>query len=668
MSLQTGAPNTQFNVFDASGSQATGILGLAAMIGPTERGVVGRPYLIQSDAEFTRKLGGYGDGSEEHAPIRAFRTQCMRALMPHIQGDSIPRKGAPLLVFPAGHYGDPTDASTLGDGCTKATVTIAQDAVEGTPVVLTIPYTLGNTGRTHAFYTLDAEGNQTAVGTPYLQLVGDTIGQLQAAVVTALGTPYSGIGGVSVSPSNNGTDTITLSIVPSAPVFEINGLGLKIEISGGVGANVQDEGYFAGAFPATELVANGQEFGRGYNQVGLRLTQPPNRFGQITLEVFLPGNSTPAETYALPLVYTEADIQRVNAASYLVELEYDAANAATGFPRTAPTIERLTGGDFEVQTLLSEEDYIGDQTAKTGLWAFSKDQRPYRVLAPAIASPAVDNALIEYAKAVRIQRAHIRTPLGVGGSGAIAYREGQTPYVRVDQDTIYGSLYTGGLSVIHPLTNAQEQIPELGDVVRNKGSRDQAFEFVGRAMGGWETGRCADALDVVVNFFGVSEGNEIDAAGIIPVVNHPTLGVVFWGNSSLYKTRTKLASDHICDLFIDLLRRIQPFYDKKIIAANDPANWKAIHNLVAPVLRQYDTAGAIEAFRDTTGTRRPAFIYVGDQEADTIADAKFNTPEELQNDQYHVQILLAPKGIMKYIIVDLVATSQSTNFSLLLPA
>lgn len=108
MSDLTGRAQVITNIRDESIIRNTGIKGVIALIGPTERGPHGDPQLVGSWLSYRRIFGGLLDDSN-------FPLYCRRAL----------EAGAKILVCRLGHYTDASDAGTLVG--VKATVTDGSD-------------------------------------------------------------------------------------------------------------------------------------------------------------------------------------------------------------------------------------------------------------------------------------------------------------------------------------------------------------------------------------------------------------------------------------------------------------------------------------------------------------------------------------------------------------
>jgi len=108
----TGRPRVEVDVNVLTPSKATQLVGVAAVIGETERGEIGKTYLIRNWQEFEKYLGGFPENWKDYFATD-FPVLCYRAL----------NQGSPLLVTRAEHYTDPTDNTT--GASTKGTVTLA---------------------------------------------------------------------------------------------------------------------------------------------------------------------------------------------------------------------------------------------------------------------------------------------------------------------------------------------------------------------------------------------------------------------------------------------------------------------------------------------------------------------------------------------------------------
>lgn len=111
----TGRARTETEVIDLSVLSNTGLMGINAVLGITERGPIGKSVLVGSWVEYVRIFGGYLSGS-------IFPLLCKRTL----------DRGGRLRIARAGQYTDPTDSTTL-EGVV-ATVSLAP-VVGGAAVV-----------------------------------------------------------------------------------------------------------------------------------------------------------------------------------------------------------------------------------------------------------------------------------------------------------------------------------------------------------------------------------------------------------------------------------------------------------------------------------------------------------------------------------------------------
>lgn len=652
MANQTGAASTDVDVIDAGNVLKEGTKGIACVIGPTERGVPGKVYEVGNFTEFEEKLGGFGDGSAEHRPIHDFVFECKRAL----DGK------APLRVSPLGHYTDPSDASTLGEGGLKATANVAAAAGFATA---TVEFVRGADGDKHVINLRNANGGLVFGFTGPAVVLADDLDAVGAAL-EALVNAQTGVTGVAAVYSTEDDVVGMLALTYDTGAFAHNGTLAEYQrTDGGATVHTTTTYTFAGGKPATLIVANGQAFGKGYNGVGIQVKESPSgNLDLVDLFIHPPvgGKGVVEEYRNLPRVYGENDIRGINFASYLAELVWSSANGLTGFPVTGDTIVRLAGGAFNVASLINDEDYIGDAEAATGKHAFDKVNDSVRITTLTRVSPDVDRDFDAYVAMRKDMRYLGRTPIGVNADLAIAYREGTGIYSHVPIDSFWSGLWTGGVKHKSPQTKQIEEFGGLGDILALKAQRDRT---VGEhfAAAGPQKGRILDALDVVYNFGTPARKpafDRIDERGINAIINDDTYGVMNFANSTLYKKSTTLANDNVADFMVHLIRTIRPLARFDQFIPNSPAMWKAMYQRIYPWLELWKDKGALVP----TGDNRPPYIYLGDQDADTRGQATFNKQADLDAQRYRARILVSIVTVAKYIAIEVVNTDSSTDISI----
>lgn len=329
------------------------------------------------------------------------------------------------------------------------------------------------------------------------------------------------------------------------------------------------------------------------------------------------------------------------------------AETSTGNLVATANAVLATGADGVEPTTI---DYIGDSAAENGIHAFDNDVDITKIAVPAKAIPEIDIALAAYADERGDIIALLRTPVGITGLVAVDYREGTGLYSHTPVNTWRAMMFTGGLKVTHPTTGANSNISELGDVTALFTKKDNAqgewFSFSGR-----DRGSIKNALGVVYNLGSSArraEADLVDARGINVVIQHPSFGIVSWGNSTLYKSNTLLKKAEVAELMIFISRSLRPLVEVELFNPNDVITWKNIFRRVSVFM---DYLKAERAIWD--------YEFQGDQDIDKIEDAVVNTPQGVDSGLYVFNLFVAPKVAMKYVGIRVAVTNSGVKFDTL---
>lgn len=311
----------------------------------------------------------------------------------------------------------------------------------------------------------------------------------------------------------------------------------------------------------------------------------------------------------------------------------------------------FTGGT-NTGTLIAA-DYVGDSTQNNGIEAFNTVMDIVRIACPDFSNPTVDTALVSYADRRKDLMAVIRTPIGLSGTGVVAYRNGTTPYSHQPFNSWRAILTTGGLKVINPLNSAQIQISEIADVLGCMARRDNDYaEWY--PFAGSKRGLVGNALGVVMNFGNAAlqtDADNLDVNGINPVIEHPSFGICAWGNSSLLRANTLLKHANVAELMLYLTRELKPLIESELFEPNDIQTWKTIYRKVTPLLDAVQAGRGIWRYR-----------YEGDQDIDDITQAQVNNPNDVDAGKYIFRLFIAPKVGMKYLGVKVILTNSGVDF------
>lgn len=329
--------------------------------------------------------------------------------------------------------------------------------------------------------------------------------------------------------------------------------------------------------------------------------------------------------------------------------KYVTLTAVTG-SIVAGTVTFTTGADGgSVVTV----DYSGSAIGQTGIHRFDGVSDINKIAVPDTAVPELDIALSAYADSRKDLIALVRTSVGVDGDAVVDYREGNGTYTHAAINSWRTIMVTGGLRVSHPTTGVPVEITAMGDVIGAMSVRDnKAYEWF--TFGGPKRGLIKNALGVAYNFGSPARQlafDNIDVHGVNAVIQHPTFGVVIWGNSTLYKNPSMLKHANVAELFIFIQRTLKPLIESEQFDPNDIETWKNIYKRVTPLL---DYVKAQRGIWD--------YLYQGDQDIDDISQAQVNEPQNVDAGMYQFNLFLSPKVGMKYVGVKVAVTNSGVDF------
>jgi len=374
---------------------------------------------------------------------------------------------------------------------------------------------------------------------------------------------------------------------------------------------------------------------------GLTVTTTTNALdsAKLDIKIALAGYASFTQTITgITAVLTADDIARFNASSYFVDI---IAAAATELDTdTSYTFSSGTAtGSF------ANSDFIGNASTGTGLYAFDQITDAWYIAVPEKAVNAIDLATVAYADARGDMRPILRTPVGLTKSGVLAYRNATGSYSGTAVNSWRAMMFTGGLKVQHPTTNATIDITEIADVIARISVKDN----VGNpwdAFSGSTNGKIPNTIGVVVNYGSPaleSDAAVIIASGVNPVINHPTFRTVIWGNRSMsLDTAKMLFYAHVGDIVMHLQRFIKPIAGAALFSPNDVETWKGLYNAIMPELENLISQRAIRKYE-----------YYGDQFVDKYEDVSVNNIADLDEGKYVAIIRIYPTSKLEYLDVKL---------------
>lgn len=384
----------------------------------------------------------------------------------------------------------------------------------------------------------------------------------------------------------------------------------------------------------TGLTINARYHGEGGNLITVALVSPKSgKSGVLDLELSISGYSTIVRAYRdFPTTPSASDVAKADEALEFVNLVYTTGTLAA---------ESLTlaAGDYDESSIVAA-DYAGDSGAGTGIHAAGNVMDASRIACPEIAEPTVDIAMVAFCAARQDMRAILRTPVSLGDTVVINYREGTGSYSHTPIDSWYASLWTGGL-ITKDENGTLITHSELADVLAAYALKDN-IEHPSRSVSALPWAMIKDALDVSYNYKNPSKASEFDNiynVGVNAVVNEPQTGICLYGNKTLYKTQSLLQKDNIAEFVVYFWRTIKPQIRLEQFQPDDPKMWLSLFMRIDKILREGVENRAI----------RPDYLYEGDQFVDDYQEVTYNTIEDINAGAYKFRIALKPISATEYI-------------------
>ncbi len=349
------------------------------------------------------------------------------------------------------------------------------------------------------------------------------------------------------------------------------------------------------------------------------------------------------QEFEVSTTLTADDIALVNSSAYYVDIV-----ASVGDTLAVANLTFSGGADTDT---IVDADYIGSDQTSTGLYAFNSVTESWYMAIPDQAKNALDVALVNYCDGRKDLRPILRTPVGLTKAAIVQYRTAVSPYAGTAINSWRALMFTGGLKINHPTTNAVITISEIADVIARISAKDNKGN-TWDAFSGAQWGKIPNAIGVAINFGSpalAADGKDLVDNGVNPVISHPTFKTVIWGNRSLYAdTRKVLKYAHVGDIIMHLQRYINPLAELRLFQPNIPATWRSLYNAIQPELDRLKALGAIAEWE-----------YNGDQYVDKIQEAQFNTLEDIDAGKYQAFIRLYVNSKMEYIDLSLDVSGTS---------
>tara|TARA_R110002020_G_scaffold54690_5_gene152278 strand:- start:4011 stop:5834 length:1824 start_codon:yes stop_codon:yes gene_type:complete len=603
------AANVSFNIINNAQIASQPLDGVFYVEGITERGPFGDPKeVITSWSQFVSIFGGLIDNSD-------FPLLCKRAL----------DAGALLRVNRIGHYTDISNKSTLdaviASTVTPSTITFDADFVTGN----TIDLTINSTAITQITFATDQATTLAALATEignstHVSSV-QTVGADRRLIVYPKANAALTIAGITVaggSSQANGTaatasasmiDTSLNSIFSIAPKYKgvaYNDLSVTISDA-----------------------SNGQA---GYFKIDISLDSILETHDNITIT----GQPTAGNSTYLDDIVNN---------SIVASVTYQDLSSLTGQVRPANGKYVYASGSDGTSPVSA--DYVGSSAGKTGFYAFDEYDEGFYLAAPEISASAVNIGGSSYAAGRKdlIFFAHLGNNLTT--SASLITDRSSTAI-----DSQYTAFYGGGIKVLHPTTQKEVTISEMGDIL---GLAAIVHTNLGqwRSFAGPNNGKVTGATGVANNFGSnglFDDLNKLANRQINMMILRDNV-IQLSGNFTGVLSESPESFNSVVSLLIYLKKLLKPVLNTFLEEPADIPTFKNIFYTVKPLL-------------DNLVTERALFEYKwdGDQDAGTLAGLQVNTAAEVQQGRYKVNFYIKPINSLQEIKINIILTNAGVSF------
>jgi len=402
-----------------------------------------------------------------------------------------------------------------------------------------------------------------------------------------------------------------------------------------------------------------ESVGDGYNGTVITIADAASgTAGLKDITIELPESDTTSTLTDVVTAPDAAQIEEINNRLFAIDAGVVLVSiSGAGFENGS---ESLAGGVQLIANIV-DTDYTGDVGGGTGWHVVDSVTDAFRAVQIGVEDPDVDEGLRAYIVQRGDMRYGIPTPLGLNASGMLAYRLGTAPYTHVAHDTFYGSLVGGDISITDADTGETFDIPGLVDytIIQSRKDTNQNPWISGAGPKRGRTPMPNNGVPYNLASGALqAEYDQIYPAGVNAMVYDAQFQTVYWGNKSLLRDVTQLSNkENVADLIVYIIRAFRPIIRTVLFDPNDPVSWKELFRRVRPQIQILERGRAIRPGEDEF------WFWQGDQNADTISDAEFNTEADLSNGIYRARFVFVPIVAMEFIAIEVVATdSNSVNF------
>ena len=582
----------------------------AGMVGVADRGPINEPVLVTSWEQFLSNFGSYIQEGYLAYAARAF----------------FDNGGSVLYVNRVVHLSDPTDRTSLT--ATKAAVTLRDRGIA-------------------------ASVETGTVGTDRIRWIAREVGAAgnDISVQMVIPGPSDSLAAHLQSHRNLtvevGTDSAAQSTTRVAQVLNIASTMPEVVVTG----YSEDGGIVQ---PTTRLNLAG---GRDIRDTLRVQAAKVGRWGDALAVRIEDGARDSDASFNLVVIYQGEDVEvfrdlsmdesalnhvelAVNGRSEFIAVED--LHTGPGLPEDRPQVGtfQLSGGSDGLVGL-NDADYIGDPSARTGLYVFDEIDSLDLLMVPGVTTPAVIHGGIAYAEQRRDLMFLAEAPLHLEPQEAVDFRRGEGMYSHAAFNSSYGALYYPWIEVQDPASGKRKRVPPSG-AVAGCFARSDHKAGVWHAPAGIDRGRIAGALDVGYQT-SRDERDDLYPEGINPIVSFPDTGITIWGQKTLQGQPSALDRINVRRLMLYIERAVAESSRFVVFEPNNPQTWRALLRLIRPFLESIRDRGGLVDFA-------------------VQCDEETNTPAVIDRNQLVARVYVKPTRTAEFIELSFVLTATGADF------
>lgn len=333
---------------------------------------------------------------------------------------------------------------------------------------------------------------------------------------------------------------------------------------------------------------------------------------------------------------------RVNGYSEYITVTSSASATAAPSNRPALLVSTVNGAQLasgvDGATGIVDADFVGNEIARTGLFAFDGDTDINLIAAPGRSGATMVQALLDYAVGRKDVFAICETLPATSITAAIAFRKqtSGTPF-----DSSYGALYYPWLKFLDPATGVPRVFPPSGAVAGLIAGSDAVANVWG-APAGYQRGviRQCLGLETLVT---ERQANLLFPEGINPIVQVQGVGFVVMGQNTLQRKPTATDRINVRRMLIYVEKTLSSFANGLLFEPNNKQTWEAFKRFANPFL---------QGVKDGQGV----YDYL------VKCDETTNTPIDIDQSRMNVFVYLKPTKTAEFITLNFAITTTGASF------